>query len=518
MDLYVQKRNETVVPLNKNKIAGAIMKAVKASHSPESYFDINIADMLADKVYDDIVKFTVKNNTDSISYKDILDMTERALIKGGYSDTAKEYILYRQKKDEIINSRDSISKSIKDILLVQSNESDTKRENGNIDGDTAMGNMLQTGSAVAKNFYINNLVPKHIAKAHLSGDIHIHDLDFLKLTVTCCQIDFLRLARNGFNTGHGKIRPGKSILTAATLSAIAIQSDQNDCHGGQSIPNLDYALVPGLCHSFIKIVAKELANYCCTLYNGQYNRRIEMAKEIKDKIKQYMIDNDLEDFTFKEFDKYIVSKYSPFFPIGKDEKEIQAIKQFCIETLDIECFQAMEALIANLNTMHCLPAFQKIWIKDTNNRIRTISMSTLYDTFNEEEYQALSYNLKTLKWEWKRITKCVCNGIRDKLVMTRANTGESVYTTDNHKFISRDPETTGFKEAFPKTLSEVLINKNFTNGRHLYNESDPITDESSTWLEINYDGLVYDISVEDNENFITDNGILVHNSRAGAQV
>jgi hypothetical protein len=102
--------------------------------------------------------------------------------------------------------------------------------------------------------------------------------------------------------------------------------------------------------------------------------------------------------------------------------------------------------------------------------------------------------------------------------MTRANTGESVYTTDNHKFISRDPETTGFKEAFPKTLSEVLINKNFTNGRHLYNESDPITDESSTWLEINYDGLVYDISVEDNENFITDNGILVHNSRAGAQV
>ena len=103
MDLYVQKRNETVVPLNKNKIAGAIMKAVKASHSPESYFDINIADMLADKVYDDIVKFTVKNNTDSISYKDILDMTERALIKGGYSDTAKEYILYRQKEDEIIN-------------------------------------------------------------------------------------------------------------------------------------------------------------------------------------------------------------------------------------------------------------------------------------------------------------------------------------------------------------------------------------------------------------------------------
>ena len=88
---------------------------------------------------------------------------------------------------------------------------DIKRENANIDGDTAMGTMLKYGSEGAKQFnemYV--LAPEH-SKAHRDGDIHIHDLDFLTLTTTCCQIDLIKLFKNGFSTGHGFLREPNEI-------------------------------------------------------------------------------------------------------------------------------------------------------------------------------------------------------------------------------------------------------------------------------------------------------------------
>ena len=70
--------------------------------------------------------------------------------------------------------------------------------------------------------------------AHRDGDIHIHDLDFLTLTTTCCQIDLLKLFHDGFSTGHGFLREPNDIRCYAALACIAIQSNQNDQHGGQS--------------------------------------------------------------------------------------------------------------------------------------------------------------------------------------------------------------------------------------------------------------------------------------------
>ena len=114
-----------------------------------------------------------------------------------------------------------------------------------IDGDTAMFN-AEIRFSKCKEFYeMYVLEPRH-AKAHSEGDIHIHDLDFLTLTTTCCQIDLVNLFKNGFSTGHGFLREPNEIASYSALACIAIQSNQNDQHGGQSIPNFDYAMSKGV--------------------------------------------------------------------------------------------------------------------------------------------------------------------------------------------------------------------------------------------------------------------------------
>ena len=142
-------------------------------------------------------------------------------------------------------------KSIEEITFSDSKNADIKRENANVDGNTAMGAMLQYGSAISKEFCKSYVLNKEHSQAHDNGDIHIHDMDFLNMgTLTCCQIDILELFKNGFSTGHGFLREPNDIMSYSALTAIAIQSNQNDQHGGQSIPYLDYGLAPGVTKTF----------------------------------------------------------------------------------------------------------------------------------------------------------------------------------------------------------------------------------------------------------------------------
>ena len=231
--MKVVKRNNQVVNFDKNRISNAIFKAINASHSEEelnSSFNQSTLEKLTDDIVNICDKYVKDKNLDRISVENIQDIVERTLIKNGFADTAKEYILYRQKRSEIRNTRDSISKTISNLIASDSKDNDLKRDNGNIDGDCAMGTMLQVGSNVSKNFYAENMMSKDIREAYYDGYIHIHDLDFYSLTLTCCQIDCLKLFKDGFNTGHGYLREPNSIGSYSTLAAIAIQSNQNDQH------------------------------------------------------------------------------------------------------------------------------------------------------------------------------------------------------------------------------------------------------------------------------------------------
>lgn len=153
-----------------------------------------------------------------------------------------------------------------DLTFKEAKDNDVKRENANIDGNTAMGTMLKYGSEGAKEFYKMYVIDPKYAKAHDNGDIHIHDMDFYTLTMTCCQIDLVELLKDGFSTGHGHLREPASIESYAALACIAIQSNQNDQHGGQSVPNFDYGMAPGVRKSFRKLyyrnVGKLLEGMC----------------------------------------------------------------------------------------------------------------------------------------------------------------------------------------------------------------------------------------------------------------
>lgn len=124
-----------------------------------------------------------------------------------------------------------------------------------------MGTMLKYGSESAKAFYDKYVIPPEIAKAHASGDIHIHDKDFYALTETCCQIDLLKLFQDGFSTGHGYLREPNDIRSYAALACIAIQANQNEMHGGQSVPNFDYAMAEGVKKTYRKQYFRALAQY-----------------------------------------------------------------------------------------------------------------------------------------------------------------------------------------------------------------------------------------------------------------
>lgn len=151
------------------------------------------------------------------------------------------------------------------ITVLQAKDSDLKRDNANINGDSPMGAMLQYGANTAKEYNLDYLVRPEIAKLHRDGWIHIHDLDFYAWTTTCTQIELRKLFKNGFNTGHGHLRAPKSIGSYAALAAIAIQSNQNDQHGGQSVVDFDYAMAEGVRYTYQKYLkeAQKIANDIC---------------------------------------------------------------------------------------------------------------------------------------------------------------------------------------------------------------------------------------------------------------
>ena len=232
MIIHIVKRDGRKVPFNIEKIANAIFKAAQSCGGS----DFNEAMDTAVQV----CGYYEKNNGNKVpTVEEIQDLVEKVLIENGHAKTAKAYILYRYERTRSREMKTNLMCVLNELTFSAAKDSDIKRENANIDGDTAMGTMLKYGSVSAKEYYeMYVLEPKH-AKAHRDGDIHIHDLDFYTLTTTCTQIDLNKLFTNGFSTGHGFLREPNDIASYSALACIAIQSNQNDQHGGQSIPNFD---------------------------------------------------------------------------------------------------------------------------------------------------------------------------------------------------------------------------------------------------------------------------------------
>ena len=243
----ILKRDGRTVPFDANKITAAIMKAFEASNSAKS---LKAAEEITREVVSDLERSEAVDDVPSV--EQIQDMVERVLIENGFVRTAKSYILYRAERSRIREMNTRLMRVYDDITNKSAIDSDIKRENANINGDTAMGAMLKYGSEGAKEFNLMFMMKPEHAEAHRNGDIHVHDMDFLTLTTTCCQIDLIKLFEGGFSTGHGYLRAPKDIRSYAALACIAIQANQNDQHGGQSIVNFDYAMADGVRMTFKK--------------------------------------------------------------------------------------------------------------------------------------------------------------------------------------------------------------------------------------------------------------------------
>ena len=333
----IRKRDGRLVSFELDKIAGAIYKAFEACGGK---YELKTAIKIAKRVEDKLEK--KKSALPTVEL--VQDTVEEVLIEQGYVRVAKAYILYRANRTRERDMRSRLMKTFEEITFAESKDSDLKRENANVNADAPMGTMLKYGTEAAKQFnemFVLN--PKH-ARAHINGDIHIHDMDFLTLTTTCCQIDIVKLFEKGFSTGHGVLREPNSISVYAALACIAIQSNQNDQHGGQAIPNFDYGMAPGVRKSYIKHFYHNLAKAITLLTKLDGD---EIVAQVKSQIRlKPTLDNNYE---FNQDLKKVLAN-------NNVDKSIDEIIEFATSSADKETdketYQAMEAFIHNLNTMH----------------------------------------------------------------------------------------------------------------------------------------------------------------------
>lgn len=280
------KRDGREVAFDETKITDAIFSAAKAVDSPDR--------QVAMELTLDVVRALKEQYGDRIfSVEDVQDMVEKILIEKGHSRIAKAYILYRADRTKIRETNSTIMDAVGDVLK------ETSRENANV-GNSPSAKVLQISELASKEYYLKRMIPERESAAHIAGDIYIHDLAWYGKTMTCLQIPLLRVLKEGFNNGHGHIRPPKGIKTAAALAAIILQSNQNDQHGGQAFAHFDRDM-----GYFVEV---------------EYQRQ---AKQIRESLVDLGVEASTEKF--------------------------EALVQKKVEE---ETYQAMEGFIYNLNTMH----------------------------------------------------------------------------------------------------------------------------------------------------------------------
>lgn len=341
---FIVKRDGRKVAFNRNKIANAIKKALLSVHPDDELteHDLELVESLTLEVVDRIES---KAEDTAPSVEDIQDLIEKVLIKHNLSLEAKNFILYRQQRTNARTYNADLTRIYRDLTSKSTADMDLKRENANIDANAPMGLMLRFGSEGSKDFVKRYVLKPEHSIAHSNGTIHIHDLDFYLLTINCCQINLTDLFNRGFSTGHGFLRQPQSIQSAAALSCIAIQSNQNDMHGGQSIPMFEYDLAPYVVKSYKKHLAKVLQ---IVLRNDDID-----LTDLKNSVERIYKENGsaLSEESQAQITELARAVLATKFEGQELEDELKYSMDEAYKLTNRECYQAMEAVIHNLNSM-----------------------------------------------------------------------------------------------------------------------------------------------------------------------
>ena len=315
--MIIEKRDGTLEQFNLSKIRNAISNVLEEK-------DINT---VLTKIEKNLPK------KDKVTVEEIQDIVEKTLMSLKFFEQGKSYILYRKQRENIRNSKTSLTKTFKEVL--DADGSDISRENANVDGKAPMGLMLLFGSEIEKDYVKRYMISPKFTELHDGGDIHIHDLNMYACTFNCCNIGLKELFRKGFNTGHGTLRPPQSISTALTQAAIVVQANQNDMYGGQGIPLFDYELSP--------YIAKTLGSNIKDTIESVLGQEIDFnfkdfCYSLCEKNNSSLVDESLKELESKIYE----------FVGDKTKKVLELSRKRTFK----DTFQACEGFVHNLNSLN----------------------------------------------------------------------------------------------------------------------------------------------------------------------
>lgn len=336
----VIKRDGKKVEFDGTKIALAIKKGFDSIIVDETLSQkYNQEDV--NKVYEKVLEKIEKKQGEKIKIEEIQDMIEEELKIQGYQDVYESFSSYREKRaqsrklffDE--KRQHKFLKALENLGLTAQKEDTTSK---NINRNTAIGSLIQYGETISEEFAKAYLMKKKFEEAHENGDIYIHDLSFFPMgTTTCCQIDLNKLFKDGFSTGYGFIREPNDISSYTALAARAIQVNQNDQHGIQSIPAFDFYMAPGILKTFKKQFKQIIYDY---LELTDFDKFIAING----------IEREIERISTIDFEISIFYKYC------RESEELKRMFNIsykkALEKTNKITYQSMEAFIHNLNTVN----------------------------------------------------------------------------------------------------------------------------------------------------------------------
>lgn len=336
IEIIVVKRDGKKVDFNRAKIAIAIKKgfdSIKTENGENKYNEKDI-----NKILNKVLNKIEEIKSDRIKIEEIQDMIEMSLKEEKYTDVYESFSTYRERRNQSRKLFFDEKKQHKFLKAIENLGMNThSHEEENLSENTAMGTMLSYGQTISNEFSKAYLIKRKLVDPHESGEYYIHDLDYYPMgTTTSCHIDLEKLFQDGFSTGYGYLREPNNIMTYSILTAIAIQANQNDQHGGQSIPLFDYYFAPGVVKTFKKEFQQTVYDFLDYTDFGIFAAVNGMEREI-DKITTIQFDISIFDAYCRESEQLKrLFKIAYNKALNKTEKIV---------------YQAMEAFIHNLNTM-----------------------------------------------------------------------------------------------------------------------------------------------------------------------
>ena len=344
--LRIIKRDGRIVEFDKTKIKAAVQKAYVGEDTDK----VELSEMIANDVVNRIRSMIKDDKVYDIDIEDIQDAVEVALMKK-HPETAKRYILYRENRSKIRNNKSTINRKIDELIQCSAEESDTKRENANIDGNTTCGSLLQIAGTVSKEYYFNHVSDPKFKMYHDQGIIHLHDSDLSLFTINCLYIPLAKLLKNGFSTGHVYLSTPSNVISAAELTCVIIQSNQNDMFGGQAIANLDYDLAPYVAKSFVRNCAEYLNATLFVSHDWAYTILKEQFVAPLDEYiaKKERIINNEGTALIKKYFELIISTYHKEKMV--DDDFFSNMYNYATFKTEKDTHQGMQALVCNLNSL-----------------------------------------------------------------------------------------------------------------------------------------------------------------------